>query len=166
MATENTEPSIADVLAALLEEEQRVTLDHFDYATARRLGEWVIDRGTRDGHGVQVNVVVGEHLVYAAALEGTSHDNDLWLARKIRTVQHYGHSSFYTKHVFLSRNRDFATQSLLDPQLYTASGGGFPIRVGGSIVGVVAVTGWNEPGEHALAVQAVEAIRDQRANAA
>jgi uncharacterized protein (UPF0303 family) len=158
MTTDNPESTMEATLAALLAEEQRATLGHFDYATARRLGEWVIARGIRDGHGLEVNVMVGEHLVYAAALDGTSHDNDLWLARKIRTVQHFGHSSFYVKHVFQSRGRDFNTQSLLDPQLYTASGGGFPIRVGGALAGVIAVTGWNEPGEHITAVQAVEAI--------
>jgi len=165
MTKDNPQPTIDVTLTALLAEEQRAVLPRFDYATARRLGEWVIDRGIRDGHGFEVNVMVGEHLVYAAALDGTSHDNDLWLARKIRTVQHFGHSSFYIKHLFLSRSRDFNTQSLLDPHLYTASGGGFPIKVGGAIVGVIAVTGWNEPGEHITAVQAVEAIGAELADA-
>ena len=149
-------------LAQLLEDEELAQLEHFGYAEAWELGAWVIDRARRDKLAVAVSVTLGEQRAFSAALEGTSHDNDLWLDRKIGVVQMFAHSSYYVQHLFARQGRDFRVESRLDPALYAAAGGGFPIRVGGMLVGAIAVSGWHEDGEHALAVEAITALRDRQ----
>jgi uncharacterized protein (UPF0303 family) len=154
--------NLDETLAALLEDEHTAQLERFGYEEARRLGGWVLERGIRDGLTIAVTVTLGEQRVYSAALPGTSHDNDLWLDRKIAVVGMFAHSSYYVQHLFAQQGRDFRVESRLDPALYAAAGGGFPIRVGGMLVGAIAVSGWNELGEHSLAVEAITALRAEQ----
>ncbi len=154
--------NLGETLAALLHDEEDAQLARFGYDEARRLGAWVIERGLRDGLSIAVTVTLGEQRVFSAALPGTSHDNDLWLDRKIAVVGMFAHSSYYVQHLFAQQGRDFRVESRLDPMLYAAAGGGFPIRVDGLLVGAIAVSGWNEPGEHALAVEAIVALRAEQ----
>lgn len=149
-------------LAQFLEDEDVAQLEQFGYDEAWELGGWVIERGRRDGLTIAVSVTLGEQRVFSAALPGTSHDNDLWLDRKIGVVQMFAHSSYYVQHLFAKQGRDFRVESRLDPNLYAAAGGGFPIRVSGMLVGAIAVSGWHEEGEHALAVEALGALRDRQ----
>ena len=154
--------NLDDRLAQLLDDENVAQLEHFGYAEAWELGAWVIERARRDGISLAVSVTLGEQRAFSAALEGTSHDNDLWLDRKIGVVQVFAHSSYYVQHLFAKQGRDFRTESRLDPHLYAAAGGGFPIRVHGMLVGAIAVSGWHEDGEHALGVEAITALRDRQ----
>jgi uncharacterized protein (UPF0303 family) len=103
-----------ELLAGFLADEEAAQLDTFGYAEAWTLGEWVLDRARSDNLPVAVTVTLGEQRAFSAALAGTSHDNDLWLDRKIRVV--------------------------------------------GLLVGAIAVSGWNEAGEHALAVEAITTL--------
>jgi uncharacterized protein (UPF0303 family) len=151
--------NLDQLLSGLLDDEKRAELETFGYADSWQLGTWLLERGKRDALPIAVSVTIGDHRAFSAALEGTSHDNDLWLDRKIRTVQMFGHSSYYVQHLFAKQGRDFRVESRLDPELYAAAGGGFPIRVHGLIVGAIAVSGWHEQGEHALAVEALAALR-------
>ena len=154
--------NVDETLAKLLDDEEVAQLDDFGYAEAWILGTWVIDRARRDNLAVAVTVTVGEQRAFSAALPGTSHDNDLWLDRKIRVVQMFAHSSFYVQHLFAKQGRDFRAESRLDPALYAAAGGGFPIRVRGLLVGAIAVSGSHELGEHALAVEAISELRNRQ----
>jgi uncharacterized protein (UPF0303 family) len=159
----NMTTNVDEVLANLLADEDAAQLDEFGYAEAWQLGAWVIDRARRDELPVAVTVTLGEQRAFSAALAGTSHDNDLWLDRKIRVVQMFAHSSLYVQHLFAKQGRDFRVESRLDPTLYAAAGGGFPIRVRGLLVGAIAVSGWNEAGEHALAVEAITTLEARQA---
>lgn len=150
-----TDMTFATLLAQLSLDEDNAGVELFGYAEARKLGEWVIARGTRDSLPIAVTVLLGEQRVFHGALPGTSHDNDLWLDRKVNVVRMYGRSSFYVKNLFAQDGRDFAAVSLHDPHVIMAAGGGFPIRIRGSLVGVIAISGWHEAGEHQLAVAAL-----------
>ena len=154
--------NLDEALARLLEDEDAAQLDSFGYDDAWTLGAWVIERAKRDELTVAVTVTLGEQRAFSAALPGTSHDNDLWLDRKIGVVAMFAHSSYYVQHLFAKQGRDFRVESRLDPNLYAAAGGGFPIRARGMLVGAIAVSGRNEPGEHALAVEAITTLRDRQ----
>ncbi|HEX3678805.1 MAG TPA: heme-binding protein, partial [Galbitalea sp.] len=147
--------NLRDQLAAFLLDEEKAQVNHFGYEEAWQLGVGLIERGRRESLPIAVSVTLGRQRVFSAALEGTSHDNDLWLDRKIAVVETFAHSSFYIQHLFVQQGRDFRTESRLDPTHYAAAGGGFPVRAGGMLVGAVAVSGWHERGEHALAVESL-----------
>ena len=142
-----------DVLAGLLRDEE-AQLEHFGHDEAWQLGVWLRERLVADGIVGAVAVYVGDQRAFVGSVAESSADLDGWLDRKARTVRIWGHSSFWVKHRFAPGADDFQ-RFLSDPRGIAAAGGGFPIRVRGSIVGVVACSGWTEEGEHSLGAEAV-----------
>jgi uncharacterized protein (UPF0303 family) len=146
------------VLERLLADEASARVSRFGYDAAWQLGTWSVGRLRELGVVGAVTVYLGAQRVFHAALAGTSADIDLWLDRKVRVVQAFGHSSYYVKKLYLSQGRDFAADSLYDPREVMAAGGGMPIRIGDAPVGAISFSGWHEDGEHALAVEALQAL--------
>jgi uncharacterized protein (UPF0303 family) len=143
----------ADLLETLLAQERDIQFDSFGYADAWTIGSRVVELATRRGLPVATSLVFGDQQVFYSAFEGTSADNDDWLARKFRVVRRYNHASLTVGTRFRARGLDFGVDSGLDPRLYAAHGGAFPIRVRGSIVGILGVSGLTEFEDHELVVE-------------
>jgi uncharacterized protein (UPF0303 family) len=91
-------------------------------------------------------------------LPGTVADNDVWIARKVRVVERFGSSSFRVGRRLAEQGRQLSADDGLDPALYAAHGGGFPIRIRDvGVVGVVTVSGLPQAEDHALVVEAITA---------
>lgn len=151
-----------DVLAQVAQEERNLRFDDFDYGDAWALGEQLVTLARQRGHPIAISIVFGKQRVFHAALPGSSADNDAWIDRKFRAVEHFGSASLAVGARFRSRGRDFATQSGLDPREYSMFGGAFPLRVGERIVGIVGVSGLPEVDDHALVVEALAWFQTQR----
>jgi uncharacterized protein (UPF0303 family) len=152
-------------LAELLRDEE-AELERFGHDEAWELGVWLRERLVADGLVGAVAVYVGEQRAFVGSVAESSADLDGWLDRKARTVRIWGHASYWVKFRHAPDQAGFE-RFLADPRFVAAAGGGFPIRIRGAIVGVVACSGWTEEGEHALAAEAVRWLGDrQRAAAA
>jgi uncharacterized protein (UPF0303 family) len=114
-----------------------------------------VELATRRGLSITTSLAFGDQQVFHSASEGTSADNDDWLAKKFRVVRRFNHASLTVGTRFRARGLDFAVDSGLDPRLYAAHGGAFPIRVRGSIVGILGVSGLTEFEDHELVVEAL-----------
>jgi uncharacterized protein (UPF0303 family) len=132
-------------------------LNRFGPDEAWRMGSALVERCRAEGLAVTVSVRLGEQRVFHVALPGTSADNDSWADRKARVVARFGLSSreIFERHV--RDNPDFFHLFALSPTDYAPFGGAVPIRVGGCLVGVLAVSGLASDEDHALAVEAVRA---------
>ncbi|MCW4459813.1 heme-degrading domain-containing protein [Microbacterium sp. MPKO10] len=146
-------------LAEVAAHEDELRFDSFSYDDAWRVGSHIIDLARARGQAVAVSIVFGAQRVFHAALAGTRVENNLWLERKIRTVESYGQSTYRVGLSFRERGADFRTSNWHDPNEYAAFGGGFPIRVGEILVGVAAVSGLAEQDDHALVVEGLRAAR-------
>lgn len=151
----NTDPH--DVLRALDAEEQELDFDRFTVNDAWAVGSWIHERAIADALPIVTSVVLGGQRAFHAAAPGTSALNDAWLARKFRVVEHFGRSTLAVHYDFRSRGDDFTTSSRLDPTLFAAAGGGFPIRIRGTLAGVIGVSGLEMHADHALVVEALRA---------
>jgi uncharacterized protein (UPF0303 family) len=149
------------LLAELLDQEERLVLPHLTYEDAGRLGailaELAESRGLPVVVRVEVDTSAGPHTVFQRAMAGTSPNNDWWLGRKAAVVRHYGHSSFAVGTRYRVEGGTFETRSELDPALYAAHGGCFPLRVAGQLVGVVGISGLPQQDDHALVVEGLTA---------
>jgi uncharacterized protein (UPF0303 family) len=143
----------AEQLETLLAQERDIQFDSFGYANAWAVGSRVVELATRRGLSITTALVFGDQQVFHSALEGTSADNDDWLAKKFRVVRRFNHASLTIGTQFRARGLDFAVDSGLDPRLYAAHGGAFPIRVRGSIVGIFGVSGLTQFEDHELVVE-------------
>ena len=142
-------------LKQIAAQELALRLDRFNYDDAWRLGCDLVDIARARKLPIAVAILFGEQLVFSAAREGTSADNDAWLRRKCRVTNRYRRSSLGIATEFALRGLDFATIARLDPSEFAASGGAFPLRVSESFIGVAAVSGLTDDEDHDLVVEAL-----------
>lgn len=147
----------------LQEQEERLRFDRFDHDDAWDLGNLLVGTARERGHAVTVDIRLGDHQIFHYALAGTSADNDDWIERKIRVVRRFGHSSYSVGQSFRDRGTSFEEQPHLDPALYAAHGGCFPIILKGTgPVGTVTVSGLPQLDDHRLVVEALGLLLDSR----
>jgi uncharacterized protein (UPF0303 family) len=131
-------------------------LDHFDVDDAWRVGSALAERCRRRRLPVTISIHLGEQRVFHAALLGTSADNDAWADRKSRVVRRFACSSLEVQERYAAGDPDrFHAAFALPPSDYAPAGGAVPIRVRGTLVGVLAVSGLESSEDHDLAVSAL-----------
>jgi uncharacterized protein (UPF0303 family) len=151
-------PDTAPSLAELAAEEAELQFSTFDNDDAWALGAALVSTARSRDLPVAIDVSRNHHQLFHAALPGATPDNDGWIARKTRVVNRFGHSSLYMGQASREKGTTFEEQYGLDPQLYAAHGGAFPILVRGvGQIGVVVVSGLPQVEDHRLVVATLRA---------
>lgn len=149
----------SDLVAELETQERDLVLPGFTNDDAWRLGCLLVELARERDAQVTVDIRRGSQQLFHYALEGTSPDNDAWLARKSRVAERYGASSYLVGARFRAKGTTFEESSRLDPDRYAAHGGAVPLRVAGvGIIGTVAVSGLPQSEDHALVVEALSRL--------
>lgn len=144
-------------LAQLAEQEQRLRFRRFTNEDAWDLGVALVEQARSHGARVALDISRGEQQLFHAAMPGTVADNDVWIARKVRVVRRFAHSSLYVGQQSRDEGTDLAEVFALPVDLYAAYGGAFPINVEDvGLVGVVAVSGLAQVDDHRFAVEVLE----------
>lgn len=145
-----------DLVRELEEQEQRLVLSQFTDDDAWRLGSLLVELARERQAPVVVDVRRAGRQLFRCALGGSTPDNDAWIARKARVVERYEAASYLVGERFRAKGTTFEDSSRLDPALYAAHGGSFPLRITGvGVVGVVTVSGLPQADDHALVVEAL-----------
>jgi uncharacterized protein (UPF0303 family) len=146
-------PSLEELAA----QERRLQFDTFDDEIAWRLGTQMRAAAAEADLPVAIQVRRNGRVVFHTALPGSAPDNDAWLARKARVVDRYEKASYHVGEEARVAGRTFEEQSRLDPDLYAAHGGAFPVRVRGTgVVGSAAVSGLPQLEDHEFVVEQLE----------
>jgi len=145
-------------LADLTAEEEELQFTSFTNDDAWALGSALVSTARADGAPVAIEISRNHHRLFHVALTGATPDNASWIERKTRVVHRFGHSSLNVGQFFRERGTTFEAESGLDPALYAAHGGAFPIIVRSvGPVGVVVVSGLPQVDDHRMVVAAVRA---------
>lgn len=149
-----------DALVLELEEqERRLWFTHFDDDDAWALGNLVARRARERRLPVTIDIRRHGQQLFHAALPGTTAENDSWIERKIRVVDRFDASSLLVGRRLASKGEALDQSYGVDPVLYAAHGGSFPIRIRDvGLVGTVTVSGLPQADDHALVVGAVEEL--------
>jgi len=153
------DPAARDLLPLLEAQNSTIGFGSFGYDDAYALGRTLVARAIDDDLAITVTINFGEQKVFHAARPGTSADNDDWLARKFRVVSRFNAPSFLVGTRFRAQGADFHQAMSLSPAQYMPAGGAFPLRVNGSLIGAVGVSGLAEQDDHNLVVWALEAAQ-------
>ena len=152
-----SDPSELQALIQLLQTQQaRLQFRRFTIDDALDLGSRIVAVARERKLVVTVDIRRHGHQLFHAALPGTTPDNDSWIERKVRVVNRFNESSY-----LVGRRLELAGRSVdighgLDPLLYAAHGGSFPIIVRDvGVVGTVTVSGLPQAEDHALVVEAL-----------
>jgi uncharacterized protein (UPF0303 family) len=149
-------------LTELAMQEERLQFDRFDNDIAHALGLHLVEAARAQGLTIAVDVRRNGQQLFHFALEGTAADNEEWLKRKTRVVDRYGHSSLFIGEQARQAGTTFEEQMRLDPDVFAAHGGAFPMTVRGTgVVGTVAVSGLPELDDHAFVVDQLRAFLGQ-----
>jgi uncharacterized protein (UPF0303 family) len=149
-----TFPTVAELTA----EEDELQFTSFTNDDAWELGSALVASARRAGAPVAIEVARNQHRLFHVALPGAAPDNASWIERKSRVVHRFGHSSLYVRQVGIERGTTFEESSGLDPQLYAAHGGAFPVIVRDvGPIGVVVVSGLPQLEDHRMVVAALRA---------
>jgi uncharacterized protein (UPF0303 family) len=131
-------------------------LDRFTHDDAWEVGSALVARCRAEQLPVTIAIWLGQQRVFHAALPGTSADNDAWVEKKARVVNRFGRSSLEVfEHYDVGSNPNFHDSFGLSRAEYAPGEGAVPIRVRGSLVGVLAISGLEAGGDHELAVSAL-----------
>ncbi|KAJ7064924.1 hypothetical protein C8F01DRAFT_1128776 [Mycena amicta] len=142
--------------------EAALVFPEFTADTAWQIGNALRTRLLEFPTPAVVNIALAnlnQLLFHTVTRSGTQPDNDLWVARKRKTVLRWGYSTWYMRNKFDGEEDKFAAKYMLGESAgeYAIHGGGFPIRVKGveGIVAVVVVSGLKQEWDHQIIVETI-----------
>ena len=137
-------------------QESMLVFQAFSRKDAWDLGQLMVNRifDKKTVLSVSIRLVSG-FIVFQYAPEGTALTNESWMMRKFNVVRDMEMSSLRYA-MRLKKNEQTLEGRGLDPRLYAASGGGFPIRVSGTgVIGAVIVSGLPHDEDHRFVVESL-----------
>ncbi|AJP02175.1 hypothetical protein TU94_12455 [Streptomyces cyaneogriseus subsp. noncyanogenus] len=155
--TTETAPEPAPGMEELEAQQRRLVFRRFTHDDAWELGSLLVRLARERQAPIAIDIHRAGQQLFHAALPGSTPDNDAWIARKRRVVERYGSASYLVGARFRAKGTTFEESSRLDPDVYAAHGGSFPITVEGvGVVGAVTVSGLPQVQDHRLVVEALE----------
>jgi uncharacterized protein (UPF0303 family) len=143
-------------LAELAAQEEELQLPGFTNDDAWELGSSLVATARERRLPVAIEISRNQQRLFHVALPGAVPDNAHWIRRKSRVVHRFGHSSLYVGQASREKGTTFEDEFGLDPALYAAHGGAFPILVRSvGPVGVVVVSGLPQVEDHRMVVAAL-----------
>jgi uncharacterized protein (UPF0303 family) len=151
-------------LEQLLEHDRAIDFEAFGHADAWAVGQRIVAIAGQRSLAITAAIWLGEQRAFQVGLTDTSADNDQWMERKAALVRRYDASSWLTTQRLRGHGIEEESARLgLDARIHTLSGGGFPIRVRGTAVGVAVVSGISDDADHAIVVEALRGHLDSQA---
>jgi uncharacterized protein (UPF0303 family) len=152
-----SDPSELQALIQKLQTQQALLqFRRFTNDDALELGSRIVAVARERGLPVTVDIRRHGQQLFHAALPGTTPDNDSWIERKVRVVNRFNESSYLVGRRLALAGRSVDSANGLDPLLYAAHGGSFPIIVRDvGVVGTVTVSGLPQADDHALVVESL-----------
>ena len=145
---------MSDEIAELEALEQTLVFSHFDQNTAWLLGSAAVEVILERNLVLAVQVVLGSHIVFKAALNGVDPDTDPWLAGKAAAALHFESSSLRVR---LRNDVDPSVTADIDTDVIRTHGGSVPIWVTGrGIVGTITISGEPDTVDHDVAIVAIQ----------
>jgi uncharacterized protein (UPF0303 family) len=145
-------------LAQIAEQERVLQFTRFTNDDAWALGTSFVATARERDLSIVVQIFRGGQVLFHAAMPGTTPDNDSWVARKIRVVTRFGHSSLFMGQKARDAGRSFDDYFDVPIEDYAFHGGGFPLTIKDvGVVGAIVVSGLPEVEDHELVIEVVGA---------
>lgn len=146
--------------------ERELVLARFDNDDAWWLGCCIRDRGKALGASLSFEVRRGAATVFQHLLPGATQNNVEWMRRKIALAMRFERSSYAIGLAHREIPGWFERAGLVY-ESFSPTGGAVPIRVSGTgVVGVICVSGLSQEDDHQVAIDALRALKEERAGAA
>jgi uncharacterized protein (UPF0303 family) len=139
---------LTDDIAALKRQEDILQFKRFNEEDAWMLGTQMQARAAERKLPLVMDIRIGIRPMFYVAMPGTTPENPDWVRRKINTVYRFEACSYRIGLEYSAKGNPFDQSRGIDPLQYAPAGGGFPIRLAGSLVGAVTVSGIPQREDH------------------
>lgn len=130
------------------------SFDSFDQEAAYALGTLAAELVRERELTLSVQIVLGDHIVYKAALGGVPQGTTEWLRRKSNVAKEERVPSLLVRLREESGDTRFSDKDLGEAD-FAVSGGSFPLLVDGEVVGTLTLSGEPDVVDHSIAVAAL-----------
>lgn len=151
--------SLAALIGRILAEIDELQFRSFSKDDALDLGLLLVQLGRQRSHPIAVDITKGEQVLFHAALEGATPDNERWIKAKQRTAARYEVPSLLVGLRARAAGHRIEDDAWFDQREFAAHGGSFPIYLRGTgAIGTVTVSGLPQKADHELVVEALTEI--------
>lgn len=148
--------NIEEDLARILLQEQRLRFRSFTSATAWELGSRLRTIAVEMNAPMAFEIILGDHLLFACALPGTTPANADWIRRKRNTVLRFHRSSYAIGLSMGAEKKTLQETVALPLRDYSVHGGSFPLLLDGTgCVGTITASGVPQRADHGIVVRAI-----------
>ncbi|MCU1634019.1 MAG: hypothetical protein JWM61_2671 [Micrococcaceae bacterium] len=120
------------------------------------LGQLLVQLGVGRNLPIAIGISKPNHILFRAALDGATPDNDFWLEAKSRVAARYLSPSLLIGLQARRNGGRYEDNPMADPSTYAAHGGSFPLYIRGvGPVATVTVSGLPQLEDHRLVVEAL-----------
>ena len=137
-----------------LEHEAEFGIREWSREELIQIGELMVNRGTLNKLPLVVAIFFNGQRIFQKGIDGSSADNDLWVQRKLNTVELTGHSSLALREKIDNLNIQESDLGFRTSDL-AVCGGGFPLFNSAGLVGVLIVSGLPHLDDHDLIVDSL-----------
>ncbi len=147
------------LIASLEAQEAQLVFTRFDNTDAWRLGSAMVTAATERTLPITIDIRRHGHQLFHAALPGTTAENDSWIDRKVNVVNRFGAASYLVGRRLAASGAELDEALGVEPRLFAAHGGAFPIRVADvGVVGTITVSGLPQADDHAFVTEMIAAF--------
>jgi uncharacterized protein (UPF0303 family) len=140
-------------IIVLKKQEQALRFTSLTEDQAWRLGSQMREKALKRDLPLVIDIRIGLRPLFYVALPNTTPENPDWARRKINTVYRFEASSYRVGLEYKVSGKGFDASRGIDTMQYANAGGGFPVRIAGSVVGAVAVSGVPQRDDHNFVVE-------------
>lgn len=156
------EGSLEALIAKVEDQVRTLQFSRFTKDDALNLGLHLVKLGRTRRLPIAIDITKGEQVLFHAALEGATPNNEHWIKAKQRTAIRYEVPSFLVGLRHRVGGGRIEDHGWFDESTYAAHGGAFPIYVRDvGVVGVVTVSGLPQKADHDLVVEALSDFPQQ-----
>ena len=133
--------SIESDIARIKLQEERLRFTSFDEEQAWALGSAMRARAQSNKQPFVIDIRTGIRPLFYAALPGSTAENADWVRRKVNTLYRFEAATYRVALEYQRSGKAFDQTRGITPIDFAPAGGGFPIRIGGVVIGAVTVSG-------------------------
>ena len=128
----------------VLQLEKELSFQEFNNHDAYQLGQIIVDHIEKNHlKNVRIRIVLDKDIVFQYLMDGKK--GVIWLDRKQKTVEKYGHSSYY---IYLENEENKTYQEDEKDESLVICGGGFPLIIQNELRGSILVSGLVHDEDH------------------
>ena len=147
------------LIASLEAQEEQLVFTRFSNEDAWRLGSAMVAAAIERALPVTIDIRRHGQQLFHVALPGTTAENDSWIDRKVNVVNRFSAASYLVGRRLAARGSALDEALGVEPRLFAAHGGAFPIRVRDvGVVGTVTVSGLPQADDHAFVTEMIGAF--------